>query len=510
MARLLAKILIGLLITATLFVGVCWWILRPAEPLALGSRLDVLADVNLVNPGLDRLAHQQLVFRDGLIAEITDAKVGAADSDLPERYAGAFVLPGLIDMHVHYPPLPLVSAGDTDLFNILFLRYGVTTVRVTGSAGDSIFRLRQRVRDGEAAAPRIFTCGPILDGDPPAGMQSKVVRDPGEAIAAVEELAAKGVDCIKVYNNMPPEVLASIGEASASHGIPVIGHLPTGVAFEEAAINDVQHLTGVPELPRKVFADIHEWFVAQERAWEQLDATRIDAVVAASLRNGMVHTPTLVAWHQGARRLDNPEGQHDSATGRLLPRYYRDVLWAPRVTSMAMARTGRRIIEKNSVVEALYHSGVRVHLGSDTPVAFVVPGVSIQQELEEFVRAGLTAEEAWVAGTRWPGEFLGMPGLGTIAQNAPADLLIFREDPTQDLMALETLEAVVAAGRLYTVAELEEALVRQRDRFESRLFDALTVRLGGAIIKRLVPKETVPQDERRAEVEMGGTEVPSQ
>jgi hypothetical protein len=485
-ARILARILVGTLAAILLLAAGVWWIVRPAEPLALGPPLGVLADVTVVNPGLERRPHQRLVIRDGRVAEITDATVGVRESDAMARYAGATVLPGLIDMHAHFAPI------DRDLFSILFLRYGVTTVRVPGNLGRSLLPMRQSVRDGEVAAPRIFTCGPLVDGDPPAQPNSIVVRDADEAHAVVDELAGQGVDCIKVYNNLQLEALAGIRESAAGHGIPVIGHLPASVPFEEAGLADVQHLSGVGDGPLRVPADLPDWFAMQEEGWERMDAARIAAVVDASRRGGVAHTPTLVAAAQLARQLD-PEAQPSSAAARLLPRYYRDALWRRGMILLTSMPVEHRVAGMPRFVEALYRGGVRIHLGTDTPNPYVVPGLSAQEELEQFVRAGLTPEEAWVTGTRWPGEFLGVPGLGTIARDAPADLLVFRRDPTRDLTALGTLEAVVAAGRLYPVEAMEEALARQRRRFESGLFDSLTVRFADTALE-LLGMPPMPQD----------------
>ena len=66
-----------------------------------------------------------------------------------------------------------------------------------------------------------------------------------------------------------------------------------------------------------------------------------------------------------------------------------------------------------------------------------------------------------------------MPGLGTLEAGAPADLLVFREDPTRDLAALSTLEAVVAQGRLYTRDSIERGLTAHRSQLESFLFDRI-------------------------------------
>lgn len=79
-----------------------------------------------------------------------------------------------------------------------------------------------------------------------------------------------------------------------------------------------------------------------------------------------------------------------------------------------------------------------------------------------------------MAATRWAGETLGMYKLGTVQEGAPADFLFFREDPTRDLTALSTLEAVVAQGRLYPKAVLDAALARHRAHFNGWLYDQLS------------------------------------
>jgi imidazolonepropionase-like amidohydrolase len=129
------------------------------------------------------------------------------------------------------------------------------------------------------------------------------------------------------------------------------------------------------------------------------------------------------------------------------------------------------------LVKTMHDAGVEIHVGTDAMNPFVVPGASLHEEMWELVDAGLTPEEVWIAATRTAGKALGQPMLGRIAIGAPADLLVFREDPTQDLNALQTLEAVIAAGRLYPRATLQEALGRWQRHFEDPVYDAITMRL---------------------------------
>jgi imidazolonepropionase-like amidohydrolase len=152
------------------------------------------------------------------------------------------------------------------------------------------------------------------------------------------------------------------------------------------------------------------------------------------------------------------------------------VFWRPREAALpAYDDLGAALPKMKTLVRRLYKAGVRIHTGSDTPNPFVVPGVSLHEELRLLVEAGLTPEEVWVAATRWAGETLGMAKLGTVQEGALADFLLFREDPTRDLAALSTLEAVVAQGRLYPKAVLEAALARHREYFNGWLYDRLSM-----------------------------------
>ena len=58
------------------------------------------------------------------------------------------------------------------------------------------------------------------------------------------------------------------------------------------------------------------------------------------------------------------------------------------------------------MVSQLHKAGVRIHVGTDSPNPFVVPGAGFHQELRLLVEAGLTPEEVWLAATRWAGESL--------------------------------------------------------------------------------------------------------
>jgi imidazolonepropionase-like amidohydrolase len=471
--RWLARLLLSAALALAALGAAVWWILRPPAPLALPEQGAVLDDVTLIRPGEGREEHRRLVVRGGTIEAIEEASPGTAG-----RWAGRYVLPGLNDLHVHFPPAsPLRQA---ELFAFLFLVHGVTGVRDAGDVdGTATEPARRGVAEGRFPGPRVLACGMFVDGDPPLWKNTLPARTPAEGRAAVETVAARGFDCVKAYNELDVETLAAVREAAHARGLPVIGHVPRRVSYEEARLDDVQHLTGVAPV-----RDPSLRFPFVLRAWDDFDDARLEAVIEATLRAGSANTPTLVTVDRLIASEDF-ERVRAEADVQLLPRMFRDVVWAREGgTSVAgglgsedFAMLRRAFAAMKRTLRRMHERGVKLHTGSDTLIAFVVPGASLHRELRIWVEAGLTPEAALAASTRASAAALGVPGLGELRAGAPAELLVLREDPTVSLDALDTLEAVVRDGRLYPREALDAQLARYRAHFDSALYDAIVVPL---------------------------------
>jgi hypothetical protein len=445
------------------------------EPLAPPPRGDaVFDDVVLVEPGIGRRAHRKLSVENGRIARVTGSE------DRSGRWSGAFVLPGLVDHHVHFPPLYL--PGQVELFSFLFLRHGVTGVRSLGDVREgSSLRARDGEREGRFAGPRVAACGRFVDGDPPLFANALVVREPEEARAAVEAVYAKGYDCIKVYNQLHASSLAAIREEARARGLPVVGHVPFRVPFEEAHLDDSQHLLGIVPLGAP------PGFPPPADGWLSLEEDRIDAIIEAVLADGAAMTPTLAPLDRMPRARALLADARDPVN-RLLPPWYAHALWAldrmnpARGMSPQDIATAGAVLERQQyVLRRLHEAGVRLRTGTDTLAPLVVPGAALHHELTLLVRAGLSPEEALAVATRSAAEVFDVPGLGTLRSGAPADFVVYGEDPTRDLAALDSMLAVVQDGRVYTLAMLDEQQARYRasfDGFFQRRVVAPVVRAG--------------------------------
>jgi hypothetical protein len=443
----------------------------------------ILTDVTVVNPGEVRCPHQTVVVEGDRIVRITFDPPPLVKSPPQVDGAGTWVLPGLIDMHVHIPPL------SRELVNLLFLAYGVTTVRETGDVDGSTWEARRRIQGGRIPGPRIFASGPVLDGDPPFLFTSWKVRNAAEARQAVAALAQQGADFIKVHHKLSTEALVAIREAAAEHGLRVVGHIPESVPFEAAHVWDVQHLDGVVPYPQP-----SETLLDVQKKWRDLDPARIEFYVRTSVEQGLVHTPTLVT-SEALIRMADPHAADDPAV-HLLPRYYRDGVWDRRTMPLFHSFTDETLdVMKQGmkrgqeIVRRLDEAGVRLHLGTDTVgMPFTVPGESLHREFRLMVETGLSREAVWKAGTSAAGASLGLPQLGVVQTGAPADLLIFEQDPTASLTALSTLKGVVADGRYYAKTFLDEALARHRERFEWPAHEKFTLAFIRLSLKMMASK----------------------
>jgi imidazolonepropionase-like amidohydrolase len=134
------------------------------------------------------------------------------------------------------------------------------------------------------------------------------------------------------------------------------------------------------------------------------------------------------------------------------------------------------VAKKQRLTKKLFDAGASLFLGTDVAQAFVVPGASLQQEMALFTEAGIGIEQVWKLATRNAGERLGIKGLGCVETGAPADILLFRRDPTQSLDNLASLEAVIAAGRLYRSVDLAKAQQSNTGYFNSPVIKPLARR----------------------------------
>lgn len=468
----------GFLLAALAALALAVWLglQPPALPVPPRGSFTV-RDVTLVNPGEERREHVDLRVEDGAIRAIEPAAPGRSPGDV--ACAGCFALPGLMDMHAHLPPRAAV--GNERLFALLYLANGVTTIREMGSADGSAYAVRGEIEAGDYPGPRVVSCGRVLDGDPPTRPNNVVVRTPEEGRAAVREAARHGARCIKLYNMLARDVVLAIADEAGRLGLPIVAHVPHSVSLTEAGyIADVAHFTGVPIPSDPVKLGRDDYLNAD---FANLSDARIREVVAAALRLGTIHTPAVVN-EQSRRTLADEARWPPDPQIAVLPDFWRSVwrgIWvAPNRGEKERSYEGF-LDREYALMRALFRAGAPVYAGTDTLMPFVAPGAALKQEVRNFAALGLSPEQALATATTAPGGFWKDRRYGRIDAGLPADLVLYRADPTLALDALDTIDTVIADGRVYPKAELDAWVGRYRSHFHGWLYrnvmDALVEKL---------------------------------
>jgi imidazolonepropionase-like amidohydrolase len=438
--------------------------------------------------------HTVLVAGNRIAAVGPNHEVAVPDGAEIVEAAGCYVIPGLWDMHVHSVANVAVDRSDELLaaqewhFS-LFLAHGVTGVRnMNDGTGDVTLELtksvKRRLADGDLRGPpRFITAGPSVDGDPPLGSNSVVVRTAAEARIAVDQLASNGADLVKVYENLSREAYFAIIDEAHRRRIPVDGHVPFRVTPEEAA-DAGQRTAEHPEAlaagcstiataERKRFENVladydslpeNEKFLAMFRHTRALYDSRDPAACASAIeayrRNGVAVTADLLVYHHVVHA---EQVLADEARMRLVPQQIRRnwEKWLGSESTREFQSILRPIIPLElENVRLLKEAEVLLLAGTDVGVPLQVPGISLHVELQRLVEAGLTPLEALQAATLNPARVLEMANsLGTVEPGKLADLVLLDANPLDDIRNTQKIRAVVADGRLSRRAELDELLV---------------------------------------------------
>jgi hypothetical protein len=206
----------------------------------------------------------------------------------------------------------------------------------------------------------------------------------------------------------------------------------------------------------------------RERALRQRVVETYDPQKARALGRSMKDhevwiVPTLVfaaAWRPLSNRHDGTELPMELVPAALRTRWMAQrKQYIARQTDDSFAAARAVATTAARAVGDLQAGGARVVAGTDTFDAFVLPGLSLHQELELLVSGGLTPLEALQAATQKAAGLRGSARTeGQIAPGSRADLVLLDADPVREITNTRKIRTVVAGGRLYTRDDLDRLL----------------------------------------------------
>ncbi len=378
---------------------------------------------------------------------------------------GKFIIPGLIDSHVHY----------REYMGELFLSYGVTTVYDLGNPVHWQTAIKKGLNEGKIRGPRFYFCGGIAfserggEGSAPTVRERDLaaMRGPEDAARAVAVLKEKS-DCVKLSENQKGDLFTPIAREARAARMAVISHSLDAVESASWGITGIEHMVG-PAIStirsregRAALAGMNiEAGHKNSLLYQWMDPAAFDEVIRALVSRGVMINPTLhFEWKaltehasvhelQDTRLLNNPKLQYMPLSERLvtLGQYH----WPDgrAAGERELYLKGYRRVQE--FLGRFVRAGGKIYSGTDSAAA-TTPGLSLHHEMELLVDAGLTPLDALRSSTQWSAELLGLDRLGTVEANKLADLVILRSNPLDDIRNTAAIDAVIRDGEIVDTA----------------------------------------------------------
>ena len=402
----------------------------------------VLTNAQIVDPTTRAIVRGALWMEAGrIVGRGVEAPAGVKGERIDLK--GRWVIPGLVDLHVHSfgntAPPNVADALGTEAVATRVLRAGVTAfLDLFGAQEDAILRLRDRQRAGEIGGAEIFSAGPCFTATnghcSEYGITTRLIDSPEDARKQLAELAPKRPDVVKVvYDHairrpsIDRPTLDALIAAATQRGLKTIVHVGTWDDLRHAVLAGA---TAVTHVPRQSVVP--------------------DDVVALMAERRTYHIPTLAVqtdlpmlWLWENKTLMDSPMMAALTTDAIRGAYRKGVpARAPEDSAASRAVTARSI----ESVRRLHAAGIRMLAGTDAGNWGVIQGYSLHRELVRLVEAGLSPWEALAASTTQAGEFLGRR-FGVQPGDA-ANFVVLDASPIDDITNTQRISMVVIRGQI--------------------------------------------------------------
>ena len=420
-----------------------------AFPFAQVGTVLVIRNVTLIDgTGRAPVANATVVVEGSTIKEAgahAQAPAGARTID----GAGKFLIPGLIDAHIHLRGgRGQGAAADQERDGIRalhsYLYSGVTTVFDAGNRPEFITGLRARERSGAIVSPRIFATGGTVASPNGHGGPYNVEAWPGDRRLLDEHLATKP-DLAKIgqdehgwgtrpqIRQLPEDLLEKIIRYYHSKGVRIIIH----VSNEHNAIEAIY--AGADTLAHPIIqAPMSEEYV---RMMSVKHVPTVSTLTIGENYSRLAEHPEYLDQPLYRDTLEAAERQMLKTEESAKQKENRWAAWMKVMTPVAQDNMKRLNEAGKDIVAA----------GTDQ-----TSGPALHRELELLVGAGISPADTIVIATRNAARALGkLDELGTIEAGKLADMVLLKADPTRNIDNAKQVDTVIKNGQVIDRAKLD-------------------------------------------------------
>jgi imidazolonepropionase-like amidohydrolase len=391
---------------------------------------------------------------------------------------GATVMPGLMNMHVHFHFAPgQAQRGDSratlrDLNRMhlpAYLASGVTTVLDAATQVSVAREIRELLEEG-VPGPRVLTLGPAFTS--PGGYAEvdwkgvSTVDEVEERLDVAQSLGAVGIK-VMVEQGFTPfgsswpihsaEILDAIASGARRRGLPIYVHATSDDEYRIAVDMGAHAIMHAP-LSFLRGGNLSDSLIASLAEAGTYVVTTLSLMEAATTGNhpARLDDPLVRLTVPPAELATARDPEADRFAARAAIGY--GPRWIPQSLIGLVARlvwNERMILDtvkrSQEMIGRLHAAGVPIVVGTDTPgtpyFQYNFHGPTILRELELVAAAGLSPEEALGAATRVAAEMVGLGDeLGTVELGKKADMLVLDGDPLEDLGALRSIRWTIKEG----------------------------------------------------------------
>jgi len=357
--------------------------------------------------------------------------------------AGMYLLPGLINSHVHLHDERAGIAQPFDYSHKIWLACGITTVRDVGSDYPKNVEERRKSREGTIAAPRIYI------------YMVAAGKTPEEGRKAVQEIKKRGGDGVKIFG-MDREIMEAILDESKKLGLKVAHH----AAVEETdawdmarfGVSTIEHWYGIPDAaldgsqkfpPYYVYNNENDRFRWAGRLWREADPAKLDKVLTTLIEKNVTWIPTFstyVAFRDMMRARNQEwfkEYLHPALEEYFKPSPSRHgaCTWNWSTEDEIYWQENYRLWMK--AVRDFVDKGGLIGAADDAGFIYTLYGFSYLNELELLQEAGFHPIDVVQIATGNNAKIMGLEKeLGRVREGFLADLILIDENPLQNFKFL--------------------------------------------------------------------------
>jgi len=489
MLKTLSKWLLGLLILLILFaLATLIWFKHQVKSMygAHAERVDhtvfatpmtltAITNTNVLSSdGQSMLPNRTVIVDDGKIISVSNGADIPATAKIIDGQ-GKFVIPGLVDSHVHLHRSP------NDL--LLYVANGITHIRDLGGYSERL-KLREEIEQGRIG-PRLFVSSPpintkdFLEG---AGFEFFSFHKTSQSVEQAEDMikgfVEDGYDAIKTYHLDMPSYRA-VNKLAAELGKPTVGHFPLSMELSELKVTqqrEVAHLEEIVRILIREYGSINEkgsdgfYAHVEARSHEIIDdLLAIDITVNSVLRY-MENIHNQFSDLESALKMVPMEYANPALVEGtdVVPGY--KVGWLPGYNQFeAVSEVSSEEYKKydtywkarekahHILLAAMIKREVRIVAGSDSGGLVVVPGFGLHDELKSLNLGGMSPAQTLATATKNPADLMNS-NAGSVEVGRRADLLILEKNPLLDIDNAKAIDTVILNGRVLGRDQLDAML----------------------------------------------------